>query len=78
MYTTYHLSSAQEINIDIIEAIKVAFKSKPITITIEVDKKNNISEQTKKMLDSRLEEYLKNPNDVFDFDELLIELRNEI
>jgi cytidylate kinase len=78
MYTTYHLSSAQEINIDIIEAIKVAFKSKPITITIEVDKKNNISEQTKKMLDSRLEEYLKNPNDVFDFDELLIELKNEI
>jgi hypothetical protein len=30
------------------------------------------------MLDSRLEEYLKNPNDVFDFDELLIELKNEI
>ncbi len=35
MYTTYHLSSAQEINTDILEAIKVAFKSKPITITVE-------------------------------------------
>ncbi len=37
MYTTFHLSSAQEINNDIIEAIKAAFKSKPITLTIEED-----------------------------------------
>jgi hypothetical protein len=35
MYTTYHLASAQDINIDIIEAIKANFKSKPITITVE-------------------------------------------
>ncbi len=35
MYTTYHLSSAQEITIDILEAIKANFKSKPITITVE-------------------------------------------
>lgn len=35
MYTTYHLSSADEITADLIEAIKAAFKSKPITITIE-------------------------------------------
>lgn len=35
MYTVYHLSSAQEISPDILEAIKVAFKSKPITITVE-------------------------------------------
>jgi hypothetical protein len=35
MYTTYHLSSASELTADIIEAIKKAFKSKPIVITIE-------------------------------------------
>ena len=35
MYKTYRLDSAQDINTDILEAIKVAFKSKPITITIE-------------------------------------------
>ena len=35
MYTTYHLSSAQELTTDIIEAIKTAFKEKPVVITIE-------------------------------------------
>ncbi len=35
MYTTYHLSSAQDITPDIIDAIKATFKSKPITITVE-------------------------------------------
>jgi len=35
MYTVYHLSSAQDISPDILEAIKIAFKSKPITITVE-------------------------------------------
>ena len=35
MYTTYHLASAQEINLDIIDAIKANYKSKPITITVE-------------------------------------------
>ena len=35
MYTTYHLSSAQDVTPDILEAIKIAFKSKPIVITVE-------------------------------------------
>ena len=35
MFTTYHLSSAQDLSIEFLEAIKVAFKTKPITITIE-------------------------------------------
>ena len=35
MYTTYHLSSAEELTTDILEAIKTTFKSKPITITVE-------------------------------------------
>ena len=37
MYTTYHLRSPQELSSDIIDAIKAAFKGKPITLTIEED-----------------------------------------
>jgi hypothetical protein len=35
MYTSIHISSAQEITIELIESIKNTFKSKPISITIE-------------------------------------------
>ncbi len=35
MYATYHFKSAAEINSDIVEAIKAAFKGKPIVITVE-------------------------------------------
>jgi hypothetical protein len=78
MYTTYHLSSAQEVNVDILEAIKVAFKSKPIVITVEEDRDFELSQETKNMLDIRLNDYLQNPNDVQDFDELLDELERGI
>jgi hypothetical protein len=36
MYTTYHLTSAQDLNLDIL-AIKATFKPKPITIIVEED-----------------------------------------
>jgi hypothetical protein len=78
MYTTYHLSSAQEVNEDILEAIKIAFKSKPITITVEEDTNFELSQETKNMLDLRLNDYLKNPNDVQDFDALLDELESKL
>jgi len=35
MYTTYHLQSADDITEDVVKAIKTAFKSKPIKVTIE-------------------------------------------
>lgn len=55
MYTTYHLSSAQDINSDILESIKMAFKSRPITITIEDDEQDfELSKQMKDLLDERL------------------------
>jgi hypothetical protein len=54
MYTTYHLDSAQDINLDILEAIKVAFKSRPITITIEED--SELTQEMKDILDERLME----------------------
>jgi len=57
MYTTYHLKSAQEVNTDILDAIKAAYKTKPITIIIKED--NNDFELTtdmKAVLDERLQE----------------------
>ena len=35
MYTTYHLSSAEEVTTELLESIRSAYKSKPITITVE-------------------------------------------
>ena len=57
MYATYHLKSAQEVNTDILDAIKATLKSKPITIIVEVD--DSDSEQSsnfKTVLDERLQE----------------------
>lgn len=57
MYTTYHLSSAQELNTDILDAIKAAFKSKPITIIIEEDNRDfELTSDMKAVLDERLQE----------------------
>ena len=56
MYTTFHLASAQEVSTDILDAIKAAYKTKPITITIEEDESVEISTEMKAILDSRLNE----------------------
>ncbi|MEQ1732435.1 MAG: hypothetical protein ABL940_02120 [Bacteroidia bacterium] len=57
MYTTYHLNSAQDANVDIIDAIKAAFKSKPITIIVEEDIDDfELSVAMKATLDERLQE----------------------
>ena len=48
MYTTYHLSSAQEVNSDILDAIKLAFKS--ITTTIEEEEQDlELSQEIKNL-----------------------------
>lgn len=57
MYTTYHLTSAQEVSTDILDAIKAAFKSKPITIIVEEDNGDfELSAEKKAVLDERLQE----------------------
>ena len=57
MYTTYHLTSAQEVNADILDAIKTVFKSKPITIIVEEDSCNfELTADMKSILDERLME----------------------
>ena len=75
MYTTYHLSSAQEINTDILEAIKVAFKSKPITITVEEEEQDfEISQEMKNILDERL---LEDESDYISADESIKQLKRK-
>lgn len=54
MYTTYHLDSAQDITPDILDAIKIAFKSRPITITIEEEEDFGLTEEMKAILDDRI------------------------
>ncbi len=55
MYTTYHLKSAQEVNTDILDAIKATFKSKPITIIVEEDDNDfDLTTDMKEILDERL------------------------
>ncbi len=57
MYTTYHLTSAQEVNTDILDAIKATFKSKPITIIVEeVGGDSELTADMKTVLDERLQE----------------------
>ncbi len=46
-----HLSSAQDVTIDILEAIKANFKSKPILITVEEEEIFELSEDLKAILD---------------------------
>lgn len=55
MYTTYHLSSAEELNTDILDAIKATFKTKAITIIVEEDDSDfELTTDMKTVLDERL------------------------
>jgi hypothetical protein len=57
MYTTYHLTSAEEVSTDILDAIKATFKTKPITIIVEEDDSNyELSYEMKAVLNERLQE----------------------
>ncbi|MFT6815323.1 MAG: hypothetical protein ACJAZ3_001229 [Sphingobacteriales bacterium] len=57
MHTTYHLNSAQELNSEILEAIKSTFKSKAITITVEESEDDfDLTDEMKAVLGDRLNE----------------------
>lgn len=57
MYTTYHLTSAQEVNTDILDAIKATFKSRPITIIVEEGSSDfELTADMKAVLDERSQE----------------------
>ncbi|TKB98955.1 hypothetical protein [Pedobacter cryophilus] len=75
MYTTYHLTSAQELNSDILDAIKTTFKSKPITIIVEEDTDDfELSDQMKAVLDERL---LEDDKDYLSADESIQKLSSK-
>jgi hypothetical protein len=54
MHTTFHLNSAQDVGSDLLDAIKAAYKSKPITIIVEEEE--DLSQEMKIILDNRLQE----------------------
>lgn len=55
MHTTYYLDSAQDVNTDLLDSIKAAFKSKSITITVrESDCDPELTDEMKAILDERL------------------------
>ena len=58
MYTTYHFLSAQELSTEILDAIKVKFKSKPITIIVNENEEGEIelTNEMKSILNNRLKE----------------------
>jgi hypothetical protein len=57
MQATYRLASAQEVNSDLLDAIKATFKSKPITIIVEEDDSTSeLTSEMKAVLDERLQE----------------------
>ena len=57
MYTTYHLTSAQELSTDILDSIKATHKSKAITIIVEEDDNDiELTGDMKAVLDERIGE----------------------
>ena len=57
MYTVYHLTSAQEVSTELLDAIKATYKSKPITIIVEEDESDiDLTTEMKADLDERLQE----------------------
>lgn len=57
MFKTYHLTSAQDVSTDLLDAIKATFKSKPITIYVEEDESDFEFTAAKiAILDDRLQE----------------------
>ncbi|MCY7422130.1 MAG: hypothetical protein LH478_10370 [Chitinophagaceae bacterium] len=57
MYTTYHLTSAQELSTEILESIKATYKTKPITIIVEEDNSYPaLTNEEQQILEERLKE----------------------
>ncbi|EJL72878.1 hypothetical protein [Chryseobacterium populi] len=69
MNTVFHLSSADEINEDLIRSIKAAFKNKPISVTIEED--FSIPNWQKEEVKRRAQYAKENPESLLDFDNFI-------
>lgn len=63
MYSTYHFKNAEDIDTDILNTIKTAFKGKPIVLTVEEDQKDElIPDWHKKIVYQRLAEIDQKPD----------------
>jgi hypothetical protein len=70
MYTTYHFKSVTEINSDILEAIKIAFKGKSVMITVEEEESEmDIPEWQKEIVLKRRGHYANNPDQLTSWEE---------
>ncbi len=69
MNTVFHLSSADEINEDLIKSIKAAFKNKPISVTVEED--FSILGWQKEEVIRRAKYAEENPDSLLDFDDFI-------
>lgn len=69
MNTVFHLSSADEINEDLIKSIKAAYKKKPISVTIEEDV--FIPNWQKEEVKRRAKYAEENPESLLDFDNFI-------
>ena len=54
------------------------FKAKRVEIIILPSDDVQISDETRNMLDERINDYLKHPENVSDFDEFLQEMENDL
>ena len=66
MYTTYHFNSATEINADILEAIKIAFRDKPVVITITEEAE--APDWQEELVLKRQQYYLDHPEELLDWE----------
>ena len=56
MNVTYHLSSAEELNAEMLETIKATFKTKAIKIIVQEEEEERLTAEMKADLDYRLNE----------------------
>ncbi len=61
MTTTFHFKSTSEITVEVLDAIKTAFKGKSVILTVEEDQTANVPDWHKKLVFERLEEVKENP-----------------
>ncbi len=61
MYSTYHFKSAADIDMDVLNAIKTAFKEKAVILTIEEEHEFIIPDEQKQFVRNSIELHKKNP-----------------
>ncbi len=62
MQSTYHFKSAADIDMDVLNAIKTAYKEKPVVLMVEEEGDDSILyEAQKKFVLNSIKEYIEHP-----------------